>query len=246
MEFADIHNHILFGVDDGARTEADMQRLIDVSYQDGVRALCFTPHYHPGYFGEHQAQIAAAYEKARAYAAAKYPALRLGLGAELRYERSCVNWVRQGRCRTINGTNCLLVDFLYPEPAEHIMQAMRQILNDGYTPVLAHVERYGNFHRDMREVSQLKAWGVVLQVDAQSPLGGLGHGAKVRSRSLLEAGAVDLIASDAHDLDSRRPQMGDCYEFVCKRYGRDYAQSLFRDMPMRIMDSEPLAEETES
>lgn len=238
MQFADIHNHMLFGVDDGARSEAEMYRLIDASYADGVRHLCFTPHYHPGYFGDHQEQISGAFELAAAHAARSCPGLRLYLGNEIRYERSCIEWLEKERCRTLGGTRFLLVDFLYPEPAEHILDAMLRVLNAGFTPVLAHVERYEKFHRDLREINRLKSRGVILQVDAQSPLGVLGHGAKVRSRRLLEAGAVDLIASDAHDLSRRPPQLSACYAFVSGKYGADYAVHLFRDTPRRILNAE--------
>lgn len=234
--FADLHNHALFGVDDGARSETECCRLIDASYADGVRHLCFTPHYHPGYFGEHQAQIAAAFEKAEQYAAEHCPGLALYLGSELRYERSWQEWLEQKRCRSLNGTEYLLVDFLYPEPAENILEAMLRVLNAGYTPVLAHVERYESFHRDLREIDRLKSWGVILQVDAQSPLGGLGWGSRQRARRLLELGAVDLIASDAHDLSARPPQLRPCFELVSKKYGEDYALHLFRDEPLRLLN----------
>ena len=212
-----------------------MRQLIDASYAYGVRHLCFTPHYHPGYFGEHQEQIAFAFDMANQYAAERYPDLSLYLGNELRYERSCIEWLEQGRCQTLNATEHLLVDFLYPEPAENIVDAMLRILNAGFTPVLAHVERYEKFHRDLREVDRLKSWGVILQVDAQSPLGGLGHGSKVRARRLLDAGVVDLIASDAHDLTKRPPQLQPCYEFVARKYGADYAQQLFWEEPLRLL-----------
>lgn len=236
MQFADIHNHILFGVDDGARSETEMYRLIDASYADGVRHLCFTPHYHPGYFGEHQEQIAAAFALAKAYAAQNCPDLKLYLGNELRYERSCIEWLERGRCRTLNGTRFLLVDFLYPEPAENILDAMLRVLNSGYTPVLAHVERYEKLHCDLREIDRLKSRGVILQVDAQSLLGGLGLGSKVRARRLLAAGAVDLIASDAHNLTSRPPQLSACFAFVSRKYGADYASHLFLKEPRRILE----------
>lgn len=117
------------------------------------------------------------------------------------------------------------------------MNAMLRILNSGYTPVLAHVERYGKFHRNLREIERLKDWGIILQVDSQSLLGCLGYGSKVRARRLLETGAVDLIASDAHDLTSRPPQLNLCFEFVSRKYGEDYAQHLFFDEPLRMLRS---------
>ena len=142
MSFADIHNHMLYGVDDGAKTPEETRALIDAAYADGVRHLCFTPHYHPAYFGEHQEEIAAGFRMASAYAASRYLDLSLYLGNELRYERSCMEWLEQGRYKTLNGSQFLLVDFLYPEPADAILDAMLRVLNGGYTPVLAHVERY--------------------------------------------------------------------------------------------------------
>ena len=237
MSFADIHNHMLYGVDDGAKTLEETRALIDAAYADGVRHLCFTPHYHPAYFGEHQEEIAAGFRAAEAYAASSYPDLRLYLGNELRYERSCLEWLEQKRCRTLNGTRYLLVDFLYPEPAEAIMEAMLRVMNGGYIPVLAHVERYESLHRDLREVERMKSRGVVLQVDAQSPLGGLGLGAKHRSRRLLASGMIDLVASDAHNLNRRPPQLRPCFEFISRRYGEDYAIQLFWETPLRILES---------
>lgn len=235
--YADIHNHMLFGVDDGAETEEEMYQLIEASYADGVRHICFTPHYHPGYFGEHQVQISEAFELAKQYVSEFCPGLQLYLGNELRYERSCIDWLEQGRCHTLNSTKYLLVDFLYSESAVNIMNAMLRIINSGYTPVLAHVERYEKFHRDLREINQLKVWGVILQVDAQSLLGGFGHGTKVRSRRLLDIGVVDLIASDAHDLTNRPPQLRPCYDFVSRKYGQEYAHHIFWKEPLRILHS---------
>lgn len=235
MNFADIHNHILFGVDDGAQDESEMRQMIDVSYADGVRELCFTPHYHPGYFGERSEQIESAFQLAQIYASEQYPELTLYLGNELRYERSCIDWLEKGKCRTLNGTNYLLVDFLSMEDAETIMDAMLRIVNAGYSPVLAHVERYQNLRPDLRDIERMKAWGVIIQVNARSLIGGFGHGAKIRSRRILSSEMIDLIASDAHSLNHRPPQLSQCYTFVEKRKGEKYAQALFWDNPRKIL-----------
>ena len=52
MALADIHIHLLFGVDDGAKDEDEMHAILDAAYQAGTRVLCCTPHFHPGYFGD--------------------------------------------------------------------------------------------------------------------------------------------------------------------------------------------------
>ena len=65
MFFTDIHIHALYGVDDGAKTEAEMQAIVDASYADGIRTLCVTPHFHPGYFGDNENHAETAYQRLR-------------------------------------------------------------------------------------------------------------------------------------------------------------------------------------
>ena len=92
------------------------------------------------------------------------------------------------------------------------------------------------FHRDLQLIERLESWDVILHVDAQSPLGGLGHGAKVRARRLLDAGAADLIASDAHDLTRRPPQL--LFRVCLEKYGANCASYLFWEQPRRILKGE--------
>ncbi len=238
MVFADIHCHILFGVDDGARSEQEMLELLDAAYHDGTRELCFTPHYHPAYFGASPEQIDAAFQTANAYVSQKYPDLHLYLGSELRYEQSFSDWLKSKRCRTLNGTEYLLADFLSGDALDMIVKAMLNVINCGYRPVLAHVERYEALQKRQEELRQLKTWGTIFQIDAQSLLGGFGYGAKKRSRRLLEEGMVDLIASDAHDMQSRSPDLRPCYYYIVKKYGQTLARRLFYENPMHILRGE--------
>ena len=43
----DIHNHILYGLDDGSRTLEESCELLDSAIKAGVKAICFTPHFIP-------------------------------------------------------------------------------------------------------------------------------------------------------------------------------------------------------
>ena len=45
---ADIHSHILPGVDDGAKDPETSARLLSKAYEEGTRILFFTPHYQRG------------------------------------------------------------------------------------------------------------------------------------------------------------------------------------------------------
>lgn len=243
MKFADLHIHLLYGSDDGAKDEERMREILDAAYADGTRVVCATPHFHPGFFGDNREKSATAFEKLKEYAK-KYEDLTLYLGNELRFSPNCGDWLEKGQCRTLNQSRYVLVDFLENEKADEIMEAMLKILSMGYLPVLAHVERYEKFHHDLREVKALKKMGVLLQIDAWSPFGGWNFGSKMRSRRLLKEGYADLVASDAHDTGKRPPQLSTCYRYVRGKCGEHYAERLFWENPMRILqDSDREGEE---
>ena len=48
----DIHSHILYGVDDGAKTINDSIKLIDEMVKQGVTKFILTPHRRKGMFEE--------------------------------------------------------------------------------------------------------------------------------------------------------------------------------------------------
>ena len=64
MLLADMHIHVLCGVDDGARTEEEMRAIVTKSYEEGVRVMCVTPHFHPRYFGDNREAVQTAADAA--------------------------------------------------------------------------------------------------------------------------------------------------------------------------------------
>lgn len=243
MCFADIHIHALCGVDDGAKTEEEMFALIDASYADGVRTLCVTPHFHPGYFGDNREKTDTAFSKLAEYTQQKYPELELCLGNELRYSRECVSWLNAGQCRTLNGTQFVLVDFSELAEAQTITEGLGRLLNAGYRPILAHVERYRSLWGKTQVIRSLSENGVLLQIDAQSVLGGFGLRAQWQCKTLLREGMVELICSDSHDVRNRPPELSPCFQAVQKKYGQSYAEALFCDNGKKLLHEGILQEE---
>ena len=48
-EFADIHIHLLPGVDDGARDLQEACAMARLAYESGTRVMVLTPHFGGGY-----------------------------------------------------------------------------------------------------------------------------------------------------------------------------------------------------
>lgn len=120
---------------------------------------------------------------------------------------------------------------------------MTRLLNAGYRPVLAHVERYRRLFGKLSCIRAMRENGVLLQIDAQSPLGGFGYRTQQQSKRLLNEGLVDFICSDAHDVKKRPPELSLCFRLVQKRYGADYAQAVFRENGFNLLRGESEMEE---
>lgn len=243
MTFADLHTHSLWGVDDGARKREDMQRMLDAAYEDGTRYICFTPHFHLGYFGDNKRKTEDAFFEVSEYASVEYPDMKLCLGNELRYSPECVFWLQDNLCRTMNGTEYVLVDFPERERADTIVDGLHRILNAGYIPVLAHAERYDKLSPGLREIRGFRQDGVLIQLDSQSLTGAFGRLVKWRANAILQKGYADFVSTDAHDLRRRPPVMSDAFEYIKKKTGMSVAQRLCRDNALRLLW--PDAEEIE-
>ena len=46
--FIDIHNHLIYGVDDGPKTFATTQKMLSAACKDKVEQIISTPHITPG------------------------------------------------------------------------------------------------------------------------------------------------------------------------------------------------------
>lgn len=225
--FADIHNHSLFNLDDGAKTEQEMYAMIEASYRDGVRTLCLTPHFHPGYFGDNHQERDVVFRFLKGYVKEHYPDMQIFLGNELRYSRDCLSWLAEGYCLTMNRTRYVLVDFSEKEPDYAISKGLDRLLNAGYIPILAHAERYRELSRG--QIQEFRQNGVLIQVDAQSLLMGFGLRVQHRCKGILAAHLADMVSSDAHDLSGRPPQLGTCFQYIENKYGAEYARELCQE-----------------
>lgn len=230
----DLHTHILSGIDDGPENDDQMYELLKALYDDGIRKICCTPHYHPGYYGRNFDEVSKCFFRLETYIQEKKLDMQIFLGNELHYSQRCFEWVEEGFCRTINGTRHVLVDFDMDEEYKTIESAVRTFLHEGYIPVLAHIERYLCFGRKSRLIKTLRSMGAVIQMNASSIL--RKHKPPLIKR-LLSCKEVDVIASDTHNLVTRPPLMRAAYQELSHKYGKGYADKLFVVNPNKILGS---------
>ncbi len=218
--FVDIHTHIAFGLDDGAKSIENTIEMIKTAKADGTDYICMTPHFHTAYYKYSAEQRNASFEQIKNSVDDVY----IFFGNELHYSPQMMEWLKKGECLTINNSKYVLIDFYETEEKEVIFDALHNLLSGGYKPILAHTERYG---LNIKDVMQLKESGIIIQVNAMSVFGQWGFNAKRRSRAILKRGLADLVCSDAHNMTKRPPTLKKTYEWVAKKTEQSYADDLF-------------------
>ena len=226
----DLHCHLLPYVDDGAHDLEEAEKLLSLEAEQGVTELCLTPHLREEMFGTPDELLQRQYERLKLMAEAK--GLTLHLSREYHWDGQTLEKLRAGEVLPI-GANGMLTEFSSAHSAEQIFHAAEEIRQYGYIPLIAHAERCPAIGPE--QAAALRDEGALIQVNADAVLGDDGRGAKKLAWLLLKAGAVDVIASDAHDTEFRPPRMRECFARIAKKLGRETAERLMRTNPARIL-----------
>lgn len=236
LRFFDLHSHMLCGVDDGAKTAEDMFSMLETAYEDGVRAICLTPHYSPYHFGDTSEKSKRSFEILQEYAAKQHPDMQLYLGNELGYHHDCQAALDSGACRCINNSRYVLVDFPSNTDFYELSNAMDRLQRAGYRVILAHAERYECLYKARKWIEEFVDGGGIVQLNASSYCGSWGKAAERQWKKLLRHGLAHIISSDAHNLTTRPPKISVCLPFLQKYFNEEAIEALVWGNACRVVE----------
>ena len=236
---ADIHSHILPGVDDGAKDYAEALELVRMARLDGTQLLFLTPHFRAIYkpTPEDLKKDFQAF-----YTAVREDGVRMKfvLGSEVRYQSEFTRQAERGVLTPMAKSRYMLLEFPTTVFRPNVIAGIRDCLDAGYVPILAHAERYDIFRLDPTLTDEVLALGARIQLNADSVMGKWGFSVKRFCHRLIKEEKAQFIASDAHDLKNRPPKLKDCYLRVRTKYGEDTARKLFWQNPRAVMENRPI------
>lgn len=238
-QLINLHCHILPGIDDGAADLSVSLRMAERSAAEGVRVIACTPHILPGLYHNSGPQIRCGVKELQRELDERGIDVRLVSGADNHIAADFVAGLREGRLLALGDTRYVLV-----EPPHHVAPVRMEefffdLLVAGYVPVLTHPERLTWIETSYDAVKRLAHSGAWLQITAGSLTGAFGRQPKYWAERLLAEGLVHLIASDAHDIERRPPNMGQGREYAAKRVGEAEAEHMVTTRPMGVLANEP-------
>jgi len=199
----DVHCHLLPGVDDGARNFTESLEALRRLYELGVERLYLTPHVMSDVHKNTRSYLLDAFEvfvsRFENFAYRKIPKLKLA--AEYMLEPAFEKRCKEGLLTFADAH--VLVETSYITPPVGLTSILERLLEKGYSPVLAHPERYR--YMDGEEFFGLKNLGVKFQLNMLSLAGAYGKDVRVKSGRMLRKDMYDFAGSDFHHLEAHEP-----------------------------------------
>lgn len=226
MGYIDIHSHILPGMDDGSRSMGQTLRMLEIAVAEGTTTMIATPHNMPGKGCPPGSVVRRKVEELRRTTEQEGIPIEIIAGTEYYYREDVLDILESGDAVTMGNSDCVLVEFEPLAEKAYIRNALRNILGLGYTPVIAHVERYVKLMGDIAVLEDCRKMGILIQVNAASVTGDNGRQAKKDTKTLLKKELVDFVATDAHSDGRRAPYIKKCADILYKKYDAEYADEL--------------------
>ena len=247
MNKIDFHSHILPGIDDGSQSEAQSYEMLRQEKAHRIDYVVATPHFYPDDLSPQAfvKQRQKAYEKLRNFVADKeedLPIIIQGAEVLLGVETADLEDLRR---LAIEGTDYILIELPYDQIQEWVYESLERIrVKHRLTPVIAHVERYVPFQKDLESIHRLIAMeGILGQVNTRAILDPT---TRSLCQQLIGHHLVHVIGSDAHRV-RHLMELDKAYAYISKKHGEaklkqlhDQAAALLRNETIEKSHPQPL------
>ena len=212
----DIHNHILYGVDDGSK-DLDMSlAMLKEEMEQGVTRVYLTPH-------QNQQTLTGPLLKERYQSfleelKEKGIDMDIRLGAEIYYYPGLKQDLLSGKALTMDESKYVLVEFS-TRTETNVSEIVYELVVAGFTPIIAHIERYPYLKKE--DYFDIKEAGGLIQINS----GSFSHfSSRGLIKYLLKNDLVDYVATDAHDNSKRKVDFSFVHSYIKKKYPELYTK----------------------
>jgi protein-tyrosine phosphatase len=233
----DVHSHILWALDDGAKSLEDALAMAEDAIADGISHVVGTPHcssQYPFDFSKVRATRQALSEKLNGR-------LELATGCDFHLNPENLLAIRKDSAPyCINQKDFLLVEFNEYSIPPAMDQTLHELQLAGLRPIITHPERNAILRSQPERLLNWVRLGCFTQITAGSLAGVFGPGAKEDAWNWMARGLVHFVASDAHNTARRPLKLKFAYDSIAEQLGEETARALLVENPLAAFNGEPL------
>lgn len=225
MKVVDFHTHILPGIDDGSSSVEESLAMLQMEKEQGASIVVATPHFYPQNDRPEKflRRRKAAFEQLTEKISTDDKLPQIILGAEVYYFKGIGQW--EGlRDFAIENTNYLLLEMPMVKWDSRMYDDIYDIYrSQGLVPIIAHLDRYINIFNVKGVVDNLSELPVVIQANAGFFLD---KSSKKLALKLLKNNVINIIGTDCHNLQSRKPNLKAALDVIEQQLGEEYIKRI--------------------
>ncbi len=229
----DLHCHLLYGLDDGAKTLGETLEMARILVDLGFSSIAPSPHNRPEYPPKAVAMSRLA-EVQSELRAAGIPLLLAPNAENFLLDDRFVTSLGTEDARLLGKGSYVLVEAPYSVPVAVLPEIIFRVKLKGVTPLIAHPERCYEFERKGRAAEAVRA-GACLQLDVGALIGRYGPKAKKVARALLTENLYSVAATDLHSPRGAADWLRRALEELRKMAGEKGFTTLMKNNPCRML-----------
>ena len=195
---ADLHSHLIPGIDDGSKTMEESISLIKELKNFGYQKLITTPHIMNDYYKNTPEIINEGLDALRKRLEEEGVEMEIEAAAEYMLDDGFMDKLRSGKLLTFSN-NFVLVELSYISEPPNLDSIFFELQTNGYQVVLAHPERYNYWHKNFQKYQDLFDRNIYLQMNINSLTGWYSPESKAIAERLIDSKLISFLGSDMHN-----------------------------------------------
>jgi protein-tyrosine phosphatase len=240
IPLADVHCHLLAGLDDGPQTWEDAVGMCKIAWEDGAKAIAATAHQNEHYPNVTAERILEATAELEKRLRSEQIAISVFPTAEVMISPSIEADLAEKKLLTVANTGRYLLVELPSGIFFDLRDMVTSLVEMGVRPILAHPERHPEFLQGNGTIEELILRGCVVQVSADSVMQDRYPQFAADLRSWARRNVIHLIGSDGHSTTRRPPGMSTAHSVLAQWTDGATADRICSDNGMAVFEGRPL------
>lgn len=236
----DIHSHILFGIDDGAKTLEESIVLLKKMKSIGVETILATPHYiHGTSYTANNKEKSVRLKKIKEILRQENLEIYVYLGNEVFIDSNIDLLINEEEISTLYSTQYILVEFPRNTEVIKLYEILFQLRTKGYIPIIAHPERYLFIQNDYEVINKFLEMGCLFQGNIENARRKYGKIPEKVFWYMLKNNKYQFLATDVHHAnDSLFSNFSKMKDKIIKEIGEKEYKLLTEDNPIKVFKNE--------
>ena len=229
----DIHNHIIYGVDDGSRSFDESMKMVELFMKNGFKEIIATSHYDPSRYMVKKEDILEKSSILNDEIKKRNLDFKIHPGHEIHVEPNTLDKIHKKELLTLDNSRYVLLELSFVNKPLFLKDLIYNLSLEGYIPIIAHVERYPYVEKNISYLYEFIKMGALIQINYSS-MKSHHH----TTKKLLEKNMVHFIGTDSHQSEWRSPNIEDEKNEIIEIIGREKFEKLTQINPQKIINDE--------